>query len=47
MPGDWIKASFFHSLRKKRDKDDCGNYKGITLLSILGKIIIESYCNTS
>lgn len=37
VPGDWIEG-FFIKLTKKGDFRNCANYRGITLLSVPGKV---------
>lgn len=37
VPGDWIEG-FFIKLPKKGDLSNCANYRGITLLSVPGKV---------
>jgi len=45
VPGDWVKAIMVPIYKGKGCKDECGSYRGISLLSIpgkvYGKIIIE------
>jgi len=35
---DWTKATIVPVYKGKGDKDECGNYRGISLLSIPGKV---------
>ena len=37
VPGDWIKAVII-PIFKKDSRLDCANYRGISLLSIVGKV---------
>jgi hypothetical protein len=37
LPQDWMKALIF-PIAKKGSKDDMGNYRGISLLSVVGKV---------
>ena len=41
VPRQW-REGLIVNLFKKGDKEDPGNYRGITLLSVLGKV----FCNT-
>ena len=38
VPDDWTKAILVPIYKGKGSKDDCGNYRGISLLSIPGKV---------
>ena len=38
MPDDFRDALIFSLYKKKGSKSDCGNYRGIFLLSVAGKI---------
>ncbi len=40
MPQDWSKAAIVPVYKGKGDKTECNNYRGISLLSIPGKV----YC---
>ena len=37
VPGDWIKAVII-PIFKKGSRLDCANYRGISLLSVVGKV---------
>ena len=38
VPGDWVKAIIVPLYKGKGSKDECGSYRGISLLSIPGKV---------
>ena len=38
VPDDWVKAILVPVYKGKGSRDDCGNYRGISLLSIPGKV---------
>ncbi len=38
VPQDWSKAAIVPMYKGKGDKSECGNYRGISLLSIPGKV---------
>lgn len=40
VPSTWKKA-FIIPIRKKRDSQDCKNYRDISLLSIIGKVFMK------
>ena len=41
MPADW-QQGLITSIFKKGDTNDCGNYRGITLLSVVGKLLTKA-----
>ncbi|MGH0140998.1 UNVERIFIED_CONTAM: hypothetical protein FKN15_055705 [Acipenser sinensis] len=44
MPGD-LRDTVIVTIFKKGDKSDCGNYRGISLLSATGKVITRILLN--
>ena len=44
IPSDWRNASMI-TIFKKGDRSDCGNYRGISLLSIAGKVLARVILN--
>ena len=48
IPTDWKRGLVVPLTKGKGDRQDCSNYRGVTLLSVLGKvfaqIIIDSVC---
>ena len=38
VPDDWIKAIIIPIYKGKGDRKECGSYRGISLLSIPGKV---------
>ena len=44
IPSDWRNASMI-TIFKKGDRTDCGNYRGISLLSIAGKVLTRVILN--
>ena len=38
VPGDWTEAVIIPIYKGKGDKNECGSYRGISLLSIPGKV---------
>ena len=39
IPPDWKKGLVIPIWKRKGDHQDCSNYRGITLLSVLGKVL--------
>ena len=45
MPQEFRDATIVHLFKTKCSKSDCGNYRGISLLSIAGKLLARIILN--
>ena len=51
VPEDWRSAVIVLLYKGKRERDECKNYRGISLLSVIGKIyagiLVERVCRVA